>query len=175
MSGPTSAGRSPAVVIREATPEDHLDAGHATAEAYREFVVQGSDWEEYLERIRDLPSRAGRTVILVADEGGRLLGSATLELDGRTELEAEPLPPGEAHIRMLGVHPDARGHGIGRRLMEACEARAIEAGRTLMSLNTTQRMVAAQRMYESMGYVRGEDEVFPDGFVLLSYAKRLAP
>jgi hypothetical protein len=28
-------------------------------------------------------------------------------------------------------------------------------------------------MYEKLGYERGEDHVFPDGFVLLSYGKRL--
>jgi N-acetylglutamate synthase len=175
MSDLAASDPAERVVIREATPADHLGAGEATAEAYREFVVSGSDWERYLERIRDLPERAGRTVIVVAEEAGRLVGSATLELEGRTEPDADPLPPGEAHIRMLGVHPDARGHGVGRRLMEACEARALASGRTEMTLNTTQRMTAAQRLYGSMGYVRGADEVFPDGFVLLSYAKRLVP
>jgi ribosomal protein S18 acetylase RimI-like enzyme len=175
MSRPAARDAGDPVLIREATPDDHVGAGEATAEAYREFVVAGSDWERYLERIRDLPGRAGRTVIVVAEDGGRLVGSATLELEGRTEADAEPLPPDVAHIRMLGVHPDARGRGVGRRLMEACEARALAAGRTVMTLNTTQRMEAAQRMYESMGYVRGADEVFPDGFVLLSYAKRLSP
>ncbi len=44
-----------------------------------------------------------------------------------------------------------------------------------MTLNTTQRMAAAQRMYERLGYEREADRVFPDGFVLLSYAKRLSP
>jgi hypothetical protein len=34
-------------------------------------------------------------------------------------------------------------------------------------------MAAARRMYERLGYERGEDRVFPDGFVLLSYTKRL--
>ena len=36
------------------------------------------------------------------------------------------------------------------------------------------KMVAAQRMYERLGYVRGADRVFPDGFVLLSYRKELS-
>ncbi|MGH2737520.1 MAG: GNAT family N-acetyltransferase, partial [Actinomycetota bacterium] len=30
-----------------------------------------------------------------------------------------PLNPDQAHVRMLGVHPDVQGRGIGRRLMEA--------------------------------------------------------
>ena len=74
---------------------------------------------------------------------------------------------------MLGVAPDARRRGIGRMMMDACEERASASGRTLITLNTTERMKGAQRMYESMGYIRGEDRVFPDGFVLLSYSKQL--
>ncbi len=40
-----------------------------------------------------------------------------------------------------------------------------------MRLHTTQRMQVAQAMYESMGFDRLPDRVFPDGFVLLTYEK----
>jgi ribosomal protein S18 acetylase RimI-like enzyme len=162
------------IEVREATPGEYDAAGRVTADSYREFVRENDDdWRSYLDRIADVAGRADRTAIMVAVEEGRLLGSATLELDGRTEPESEPVPPGEAHIRMLGVAPDARRRGVARLLMAACEDRARAAGRTRMTLNTTQRMEAAQRMYASLGYEREPDRVFPDGFVLLSYAKRL--
>jgi ribosomal protein S18 acetylase RimI-like enzyme len=57
--------------------------------------------------------------------------------------------------------------------MEGSEARARDAGKTFMTLHTTQRMRAAQSMYERLGYERQEDRIFPDGFVLLSYRKML--
>jgi ribosomal protein S18 acetylase RimI-like enzyme len=162
------------IEIREAGPDEYGAAGPVTVEAYREFAREGSaDWVDYLARIEDVEGRAARTTILVAVEDGEIVGSATLELDGRTEADDDPLAPHEAHIRMLGVHPDARGRGVGRLLMSACESRARDAGRTTVSLHTTQRMQAAQRMYESLGYERGDDRVFPDGFVLLSYEKQL--
>jgi ribosomal protein S18 acetylase RimI-like enzyme len=159
---------------REARPDEYARAGAVTADAYREFVRQGDpDWEEYLQRIADVQERAARTVILVAVEDGRILGSATLELDGRTDDTHGTLAPQEAHVRMLGVDPAARRRGAGRLLMTACEQRARDASRTFVSLNTAERMRAAKGMYESLGYVRGEDRVFPDGFVLLSYTKQL--
>ena len=46
-------------------------------------------------------------------------------------------------------------------------------GRTLITLNTAGQMEAAQRMYESLGYERGEDWRISEDFVLLSYSKRL--
>ena len=160
--------------VRLAHPDEHVDAGRVTAAAYEEFVRPEDDaWREYLERIADVAERADRTDVLVALEDGRILGSATLELDGRTEAEDGPLGPSEAHIRMLGVDPGARKRGVGRALMNACEDRARDAGRTHMTLHTTERMRDAQRMYEHLGYVRGADRTFPDGFVLMSYAKDL--
>jgi ribosomal protein S18 acetylase RimI-like enzyme len=163
------------IEVREATPDEHDETGRVTADAYREFVQpHDDDWAQYLDHIADVSSRAERTVIIVAVEDARILGSATLELDGRVEPEPErELEPHEAHIRMLGVAPAARGRGIATQLMAECEARARAAGRALITLNTTGRMQAAQRMYEKLGYERAEDHVFPDGFVLLSYEKRL--
>jgi hypothetical protein len=57
--------------------------------------------------------------------------------------------------------------------MERSEAIARAAGKTVMTLNTTTRMVAARAMYEQLGYERTPDTVFPDGFVLLGYEKPL--
>jgi ribosomal protein S18 acetylase RimI-like enzyme len=164
--------------VRIAAPEEHEAAGRVTADAYREFVRPGDDdWERYLARIADVGERADRTSIVVAVEDGRVLGSLTLELQGRVRDEGDtdhhPLADGEAHIRMLGVDPSARRRGIARRLMDEAERLARDAGKTEITLNTTKRMQAAQRMYEGLGYERTEDTVFPDGFVLLGYRKTL--
>src|SRR5437879_849920 len=119
--------------FRVARPEEHVEAGRVTALAYREFVPDeaSKDWWDYLERIADVPARAARTVIVVGLDGSSVLGSATLELDGRTEADDEkPLDPDEAHIRMLGVDPEARGRGVAKGIMAECERIALEAGRT---------------------------------------------
>jgi len=167
------------VEIREARPDEYEEAGRITADAYREFARPGRGWDDYLVRIADIADRARRTTIIVAVEDGEVLGTVTLELEGRTEEEhdggneAEPLAPGEAHVRMLGVAPGARGRGIGRLLMDACIDWSRRAGKTLLTLNTTERMKAARAMYESMGFTPTPDEVFPDGFVLLGYELEL--
>jgi len=158
--------------IRPVRPDEHEQAGRVTALAYREFVgPDDSGWEEYLRHIAGVEGRAGSATVLVAIDVGRILGSATLELDGRIDDDDPPLHPDEAHIRMLGVDPEARGRGIARALIEACFSLAREAGRTYVTLHTTQRMKVAQAMYQALGFERLEDRVFPDGFVLLTYRK----
>lgn len=145
-----------------------------TALAYREFVPPDDpdDWEGYLARIADVRGRAERTTVLVAVEDGRILGTATLELEGRVDDgDDHPLGPEEAHVRMLGVHPEVRRRGIATMLMDACWERARSAGKTRITLHTTHRMRAAQAMYERLGFRRIEDRVFPDGSVLLTYER----
>jgi ribosomal protein S18 acetylase RimI-like enzyme len=165
------------IEIRPARPEEYEEAGHVTAEAYRPYS-RGEDWNAYLDNIADVAARAGRTVVLVAVEDGRILGSVTLELDrgveeGQDHAEWERLPPNESHVRMLGVDPPAQRRGIGRALMEECIAIARARGKTLMTLHTTQRMREARAMYESMGFVRLPDWRVSEDFTLLSYALEL--
>lgn len=164
-----------AIEVRLARPEEYDEAGRVTALAYREFArPQDEGWHEYLHRIADVRARADHTLVLVAVEDGRVLASATVELDRRIEPEDDPtLGPQDAEIRMLGVHPDARRRGIARALMDACFDKARARGKTRMQLHTTQRMAAAQAMYESLGFRRLADRVFPDGFVLLSYERSI--
>lgn len=158
--------------VRALRPEEYEEAGRVTALAYQEFAVPGDPgWEEYLERIADVAARAARAVALGAIEEGRVLGSVTVELDQRIEGgdTRSELRPEEAHVRMLGVHPGHRRRGIGRLLTEACTEVARDAGKRVISLETAETMTAAQRMYESMGFRRGEDLVFENDFRLLSY------
>ena len=162
------------IEVREVRSEEHAEAGEVTSDSYREFAREGDpEWHEYLERMADVEGRTAVAIVLVAIEDDRIVGTVTLELDGRIDDDHGTLAPHEAHIRMLGVRPDARGRGIGSLLMAACEERARTAGRTLITLNTAGRMEAAQRMYGALGYDRGEDWRFSEDFVLLSYSKRL--
>lgn len=158
--------------VREVRPEEYEAAGRVTALAYAEFGLSGdTDWDQYRRRIADVASRADLTVVLLAIEEGRILGTVTLELGDRVPggHERPALEPDQAHVRMLGVHPDAQGRGIGQRLMLACIDRARQAGKARMSLDTTDQMKVAQHLYESMGFRRGPDQVFDDGFRLRVY------
>jgi ribosomal protein S18 acetylase RimI-like enzyme len=159
------------IEIRPVRESEYAAAGEATARAYREFVTPGrSGFEAYLARIADIGARTDRAVVLVAVVDGEIAGSATLELDSRvTPSTAEPLAPDEAHLRMLGVSPEQRGRGVARRLVTACIALARERGKRRLTLETSPLMIAAQRLYTTMGFISTGERHTPDRTVLLGY------
>jgi ribosomal protein S18 acetylase RimI-like enzyme len=163
------------VIVRVAAPHEHAETGRVTALAYREFVGEGEErWHAYLRSIADVDARADRTTILVAEVDGRIVGSATLELSDRVEPgDDPPLDPSESHMRMLGVHPDARRKGVARALVQACIDRSRRHGKAFMTLHTTERMGDAQRLYEALGFERLDDRVFPDGFVQQTFRREI--
>jgi ribosomal protein S18 acetylase RimI-like enzyme len=162
--------------IREVRPREYGEAGRVTALAYGEFARPGDpEWDEYLAEIADVAGRAGRTLVLVAVEDDRIIGTATLELDATIGDEGTTLEPGTAHLRMLGVDPSARGRGVGRALVDACIERARRRGRHTLTLHTTTMMETAQRLYLSAGFGRDPDrDHVPPDFPLIAFKLPLA-
>ena len=121
------------IEIQPIRASEYAAAGAATARAYREHRrPDAPGWDAYLARIADVAGRVERATVLVALDGGVIAGSATLEIDARIDPgPTEPLAPDEAHLRMVGVSPEHRGKGIGRRLVVACIDLARARGRTV--------------------------------------------
>lgn len=89
----------------------------------------------------------GTRVLLVALDGGDVLGSVQLDL------ATMPNARHRAEVMKLLVRRRARRKGIGRALMLAVEHAARAAGCTLLVLDT-RRGDAAERLYEHLGYTR---------------------
>lgn len=153
------------IQIREVLPGEYQDTGRLTQRAYAEYARPGDPlWDNYFGMLADVAGRAIFATVLVAVTGGRIVGTATVELD-RTIEGTGGLPPGQANLRLLAVDPRARGRGVGRRLVEACIQVARRTGKEVATLHTTEQMGAAQRIYRSLGFRRDPSrdvELHPD-------------
>jgi GNAT superfamily N-acetyltransferase len=97
----------------------------------------------------------------VVEAGGEIVGCGgwsrrrtVFGADSRPECEPAVLDPARevACIRDFFVHPDLARRGIGRRLLEHCEAAARAYGFTATELMAT---LTGQRLYQACGYVAG--------------------
>jgi ribosomal protein S18 acetylase RimI-like enzyme len=80
--------------------------------------------------------------IYVALEGSEVLGTCA----------AVPHGPGAFEVAKLAVAQQARGQGLGRRLVDACLVYARAQGATTAVLVSSTRLQAALRLYERMGF-----------------------
>jgi GNAT superfamily N-acetyltransferase/catechol 2,3-dioxygenase-like lactoylglutathione lyase family enzyme len=86
------------------------------------------------------------------------------ELDGRRVgcvfcVAADaPYDATTAKLRILLVHPDGRGHGLGGRLVDVTTEFARAAGYSRMRLWTNDPLVAARRIYLARGFTLIEEE-----------------
>jgi DNA-binding MarR family transcriptional regulator/GNAT superfamily N-acetyltransferase len=62
------------------------------------------------------------------------------------------LSPDAAYLKRMWVAPDARGIGLGRRLLQALEARAVASGYRKACLETNRTLKEAQSLYCASGY-----------------------
>lgn len=143
------------VAIRAARPDELAEVGRVTLDAYVADGYLGSD-HPYAAHLLDARVRHEQAELLVAaDQSGAVLGTVTVCLPG-TPL-AEISVPGELEFRMLAVAPAARGRGIGGLLTRTVLDRARARGDRRVVLSSLDRMRAAHRIYESMGFVRAPE------------------
>jgi GNAT superfamily N-acetyltransferase len=160
-----------AIQIRNALEHERPEIQALVIAAYEQFTAELPPpmWDFYRSNIERTMAAAGLDQLLVAispalegetpsslrgglkdasSSGGGIAGSVLLYEN------AEDYLPEWWSVRLLAVHPDARGQGIGRLLMEECVRRAREGGAKVLGLHTTDMMAVAQAMYGRMGFER---------------------
>ena len=101
------------------------------------------------------PMTPDRTSTVAADEMVPPAGAFVLVLeDGRAVAGGGVRRLGDdvAEIKRMYVHPDARGRGHGRRLLDAIEAEAAGLGYRRLRLDTAEPQAVALAMYRRAGY-----------------------
>jgi DNA-binding MarR family transcriptional regulator/GNAT superfamily N-acetyltransferase len=140
-------GKEPEVVLREPGPGDLGWIVQRNAALYAAEYGFNTDYEGLVARI---------VADFAEDHDPHLERVWIAELDGRPVgcvMCVRDEAPGAARLRLLLVEPDARGHGIGDRLVRACVEFAREVGYREMVLWTNDILGSARAIYQRHGFV----------------------
>jgi len=136
-----------AVAITVEAP-DSADARWCLEQYFRELAGR---FETGFDPARSIPANADELtppagVFVLARLSGRPIGCGALKLKDRMIGE----------VKRMWVATDARGLGVGRRILEMLEMRARDFGVSTLRLETNRALEEAQALYRSCGYVEVE-------------------
>ena len=137
------------LAIRHADPAEFAAVADICVAAYAPFVDPG---DGYAGVLRDVAARAAVAEVLVAEDGGMLLGTVTFVPDGGAL--GEIAGPDEAEFRMLAVAPPGQGRGVGAALLSHVVAESRRRGKRAVVCSSQPAMGAAHRVYERVGFRR---------------------
>ncbi|MGB1950417.1 MAG: ribosomal protein S18-alanine N-acetyltransferase [Marinobacter sp.] len=125
----------PDVILRQATSDD-LDALiELENRSFREDRISRRSFRRFLEMPRDR--------LIVANLDGALVGYCLVLMSAATRM---------ARIYSVAVSPDARGRGVGEKLIREAEKEAVEADRIVMRLEVREDNESAIALYRRLGY-----------------------
>jgi len=87
-------------------------------------------------------SRTERDRLWIVEKGGQIVGSVAIVKASERE----------AQLRWLLLHPDVRGHGVGRVLVEEAVQFCRDRGYSSVFLWTISALTAAAELYRSVGF-----------------------
>ncbi|MEM1277359.1 MAG: GNAT family N-acetyltransferase [Pseudomonadota bacterium] len=145
--------------IRAALPEDTATVRAIAEEAYQPYVA----------------AIGRKPAPMVADFAAQIADGRVWVIE-RRRLEGFIVfyPLGNLmFLENVATHPEARGHGLGRALIEHCEAMARAQGLALVELYANAKMTANQNFYRRLGYEMF-DRRNEDGFDRIYFRKTLS-
>lgn len=139
-------------MIRHAIFPDDLPTVTAIFREYVQSPAANLDFQDYEQEFAALPGKyaAPDGCVLLAVIDGGVVGCAALRRVDDAACE----------LKRMYVRPAARGMDLGRRLVEEMLRFARQAGYRRMCLDVLPEFVAAQRLYESLGFAEAEPVSF---------------
>lgn len=160
-----------AFTLREYVESDAAGVNATALAAFSEFRDTAGDWASMERAVSNMSALVSQAELIVAAIDGTIGGAVGYAGPGRAKQEW--FDPDWPVIRMLVVHPRARGLGIGRALAEECVRRARRDGASLIALHTSPIMHVALAMYERMGFSLYREAAPRHGVPYGVYIKRL--
>jgi len=139
--------------IRTATNSDCAAVEALVHAVLREYGLtpEPGETDADLKDIEAHYTKSGGAFWVVVDAAGSIVGSCGIHRDSAESCE----------LRKMYLRRDARGHGLGRRLLEISLVRARALGFKRVTLGTASVLKDAIRLYERAGFKPIARDGFP--------------
>ena len=153
--------------LRNLSASTSLRSVRSNATAFASFVADtlrefGFEPDSDLDPDLDEPARQ-YAALWIAELDGRVVGSVALR----------DLGDGALQLKRMYLRRAQRGRGLGKRLLETAVDWARARGTAVIRLDTSERMEAAQALYEAYGFRRLSGDAPRQGQTRLLYELRL--
>jgi len=146
-------------LYRDGALYDEKQLKHLALLSYGQFknALTGENWEKLSTHLANDNLFSGllrSSKSFVCETNGELVGMAFHVPKGNpTEIFHKEW----SYIRMVGVHPNFAGNGIGRKLTKQCMDFARRTDEKIIALHTSEFMTAARYIYESLGFKQNKE------------------
>lgn len=113
-------------------------------------------WETYFEEVKAAVDNEKIDKLMIAKSGDKVLGTMQLFQSSDVAYDVPELQIHHPIIRFLAVHPEGRGLGIARKLLDQSIEYTRNRKAKAISLHTTDIMEKAVRLYRRYGFERDE-------------------
>lgn len=139
----------PLPIHAAATTTDIVQA-RALFEEYAAWLAVDLCFQGFTEELAGLPGTYAppRGMLMLAGSAGAAVGCIAL----RPLPAIGPAPSATAEVKRLYVRPEARGTGLGRRLVQTVIDGARAIGYRELKLDTLDRMADARSLYANLGF-----------------------
>ncbi|MBM7652368.1 GNAT family N-acetyltransferase [Neobacillus cucumis] len=158
------------IIIDEMAEEQKEDVRKLLVSSYGQYEHEYKDahvWEEYLANIKASVDNPNVEKILIAKSEDKIIGTLQLFLSSDQAYQRPELQIFSPIIRLLAVHPEARGRGIAQALLKAGLEFAKSQGANQLYLHSGDKMAKAIQLYEWLGFKRDQTKEFYNNDILV--------
>ena len=139
-------------VLEEKEKEQYAQVLLESYAQYKEVYPSEEAWQQYAQDIVNSVNLTTYDQILVAKVAGEIVGGLHLFTDGELAYGRDDLNIQNTIIRLLGVHPNGRGKGVAKQLIQESIAFARARGDEYVYLHSTYMMATAIELYKKIGF-----------------------
>ncbi|GIN93396.1 hypothetical protein J6TS1_51510 [Siminovitchia terrae] len=150
------------ILVKEMEEKERETVRRVLVDSYQQFeaVFDPERWTDYLNELISSIDHPNIDKLLVAKRDKEVLGSLQLFPSAEKAYTKWDVQIDAPIIRFLGVHPLARGLGVGRELLKAAISYLETQRAASVFLHTTDTMEQAIKLYESFGFIRDLSKEF---------------